>query len=109
MKRKDLLCCDSVFGMVNLRGSVISLVYRSVAGLIRSPECVLLSGFSIEMLFLDVSASSSNLLAFFIISKGARRWPALANTGIAAPADAAPAHRASLVHGCPGTAPTPHA
>ena len=51
------------------------LVYRSLVGLIRSPDRLVLAALIIEMVFLDVSSFSSFLFAFFIFSEGPRRWP----------------------------------
>lgn len=49
------------------------LLYRSVAGMLRSPHRLILAGLIIEMLFLDVSSFSSIIFAFFIFSEGCRR------------------------------------
>lgn len=50
------------------------LVYRSLVGLIRSPDRLVLGALIIEMLLLDVSSFSSILFAFFIFSEGSLRW-----------------------------------
>ena len=79
----------------------IYLVYRSVTGMVRSPDRLVLATLIIEMLFLDLSSFSSILFAFFIFSEGSRIGSRRPDTVAAAPrpvprrADSRPAGAAS--------------
>ena len=63
----------------------IYLVYRSVTGMVRSPNRLVLATLIIEMQFLDVSSFSSILFAFFIFSEGSRIGSRRPDTVAAAP------------------------
>jgi hypothetical protein len=83
----------------------IYLIYRSLVGMIRSPDRLVLAALIIEMLFLDVSSFSSILFAFFIFSEGARRSVS-PSTGRDAPSPIARYARHRIASRVRGAAPT---
>ena len=71
----DALVVHNTFLQTAVTSALLALylLYRSMIGILRAPERLVLAALIIEMLFLDLSSFSSMLFVFFVFSEGVRR------------------------------------